>query len=161
MRIGIRDSWRSLIGVGRTSLTIPWRPRAGRSPRIEVIIVPIYEYQAEDPSTACPKCRNRFEVIQGLQEEPLSECPVCHNRVRRVISLCRAVVIEDSELSAGVERRIGEYEKEGMWSHAAELADKHSERISDPTLKTRALEDYKKAGYDADSLAKSVKATDD
>ncbi len=123
--------------------------------------MPIYEYQAVESSAACPKCRNSFEVIQGLQEQPLSECPVCHHKVRRVISLCRAVVIEDSELSTGVERRIGEYEKQGMWSHAAELADKHSERISDPGLKTRALENYKKAGYDTDSLAKSVKATDD
>jgi putative FmdB family regulatory protein len=137
-------------------------PRSrGRGHSREVAVVPIYEYQAEDPSAGCPKCRNRFEVIRGLREEPLTECPACRGRVRRLISRCRAVVIENSELSAGVERKIGEYERRGMWSHAAELADKHSERVSDPGLKTRALEDYQKAGYDADSLTKDLEPSDD
>ncbi len=27
-----------------------------------------------------------------------------------------------------VEKKIGDYERSGMWSHAAELADKHSEK---------------------------------
>jgi hypothetical protein len=47
-----------------------------------------------------------------------------------------------------------------MWSHAAELADKHSENIKDKGLKTRALDNYKKAGYDADSLATHAKLDD-
>jgi hypothetical protein len=47
-----------------------------------------------------------------------------------------------------------------MWSHAAELADKHSENIKDKSLKMRALENYKKAGYSTDSLAKHVKLKD-
>ena len=44
-----------------------------------------------------------------------------------------------------------------MWSHAAELADKHSEKVKDNNLKIRALENYQKAGYNADSLAKHAK----
>lgn len=48
-----------------------------------------------------------------------------------------------------------------MWSHAAELADKHSEKIKDKGLKTRALDDYKKAGYDVDSLAKHANLNND
>jgi hypothetical protein len=48
-----------------------------------------------------------------------------------------------------------------MWSHAAELADKHSEKTNDKGLKMRALDNYKKAGYDADSLAKHVKSDND
>jgi hypothetical protein len=47
-----------------------------------------------------------------------------------------------------------------MWSHAAELADKHSEKIKDKNLKVRALENYQKAGYDADSLSKHAKLED-
>ena len=43
-----------------------------------------------------------------------------------------------------------EYEKEGKWSHAAELADKEAEKTKRKDLKTRALEDYKKAGYNFD-----------
>jgi len=39
------------------------------------------------------------------------------------------------------ERRVRDFEKEGMWSHAAELADKTG-------LEERAREDYKKAGYE-------------
>jgi hypothetical protein len=42
-----------------------------------------------------------------------------------------------------------------MWSHAAELADKHSETTGDGSLKTRALDNYKKAGYDVDRLTSS------
>ena len=44
-----------------------------------------------------------------------------------------------------------------MWSHAAELADKHSEKTQDKGLKTRALENYKKAGYDTKLLDKHAK----
>lgn len=48
-----------------------------------------------------------------------------------------------------------------MWSHAAELADKHSEKVKDEGLKLRALDNFKKAGYDADSLAKHAKLNND
>jgi hypothetical protein len=34
-----------------------------------------------------------------------------------------------------------------MYSHAAELADKESEKPEKAPLKERAMEDYKKAGY--------------
>ena len=63
---------------------------------------------------------------------------------------------ETSEEDIRVKRRVAEYEKEGMWSHAAELADKHSEKTKDKKLKMRALEDYEKAGYDLRSLESHV-----
>ncbi len=69
--------------------------------------------------------------------------------------------MEKSEEHAGVENKIKDYENSGMWSHAAELADKHSEKTKDKNLKVRALENYKKAGYNADSLAKHAKLNDD
>jgi hypothetical protein len=65
--------------------------------------------------------------------------------------------METSEEHLSVSNKITEYEKSGMWSHAAELADKHSERIKDKSFKMRALENYKKAGYNADSLTKHAK----
>jgi hypothetical protein len=65
--------------------------------------------------------------------------------------------MEVSTEHARTENQIKKYEKSGMWSHAAELADKHAEKIKDKSLKTRALENYKKAGYDADRLAKHSK----
>ena len=68
--------------------------------------------------------------------------------MRKVVSRCHAAVVETSEEAAKVESKIKAYEKEGMWSHAAELADSYSEKVKDPSLKTRALEDYKKAGYE-------------
>ncbi len=43
---------------------------------------------------------------------------------------------------------MAEYERQGMYSHAAELADKESEKPEKTHLKERAMEDYKKAGYD-------------
>jgi len=112
--------------------------------------VPIYEYQAVQPERGCDRCRRIFEVIQGISEPPLEECPFCHQEIRRLISRCHAAVIEQSEESLKTERQIKEYEQAGMWSHAAELADKYSEKTKDRAMKTRALEDYRKAGYDVD-----------
>jgi ABC-2 type transport system ATP-binding protein len=39
-----------------------------------------------------------------------------------------------------VEKKISDYERSGMWSHAAELADKHSEKTKEKGLKMRALD---------------------
>ena len=99
-------------------------------------------------------------VIQGIDEEPLSICPSCGEKVRKIISWCRAAIVETSEEHARVSKKIREYESEGMWSHAAELADKHSEKIGDKGMKLRALDNYKKAGYNAGSLEKHAKLDD-
>ena len=123
--------------------------------------MPIYEYQAVNTGRACPKCRQVFEILQKVGESPLSKCPECGEKVRKVISWCHSAVTETSDVALGVERKIKDYEQAGMWSHAAELADKHSEKTKDKGLKMRALENYKKAGYDADSLAKHVKSDND
>ncbi len=116
--------------------------------------MPIYEYQAEKPATGCRRCRYPFEVLQGLREPPLLTCPECGNRVRKLMSRCRAAVIETPENVARTAGRIREYEKAGMWSHAAELADKQAETSRDSNLRTRALENYEKAGYDAGTLSR-------
>jgi putative FmdB family regulatory protein len=123
--------------------------------------MPIYEYQAVNPDRACPKCREAFEILQGVSESPLSICPECGRKVKRVISWCHSAVTETSEQALGVETKIKDYEQAGMWSHAAELADKHSEKTKDRGLKMRALDNYKKAGYDADSLAKHAESEND
>jgi putative FmdB family regulatory protein len=123
--------------------------------------MPIYEYQAINARRACPKCREVFEMLQGLSESPLSKCPECGEKVKKIISWCHSAVTETSEAALGVERQIKDYEQAGMWSHAAELADKHSEKTKDKGLKMRALDNYKKAGYDADSLAKHAKSEND
>lgn len=121
------------------------------------ITMPIYEYQALNPDRGCRQCRKAFEVFQKIHEDPLTVCPRCGVEVRKMISWCRAAVSVTPDETRRVEREIKDYEDSGMWSHAAELADKHSEKTKDKTLKTRALDDYKKAGYDADSLAKHAK----
>jgi putative FmdB family regulatory protein len=120
--------------------------------------MPIYEYESLQPRKACKTCRQRFEVIQGLDEEPLSRCPECGQPVKKIISRCHAAVVEGSNEHARVEKKIGDYEHAGMWSHAAELADKHSEQVGDSGMKLRALDNYKKAGYDADTLERHVKS---
>lgn len=120
--------------------------------------MPIYEYEASEPGNGCVKCARRFEVIQDVAQEPLQCCPDCGRKVIKVISLCRAVIAECSDADSAVERRIGDYEKDGMWSHAAELADKHSSKTRDTGLKMRAIEDYRKAGYDANTLEKHAKS---
>jgi putative FmdB family regulatory protein len=113
--------------------------------------MPIYEYQAVNTKKGCEICHAGFEYIQAIDEKPLSHCLTCGHRVKRVISWCHAAVIDPSPEHVRVERRITEYEKAGLYSHAAELADKHSHKINDKRLKERALEDYKKAGYSLES----------
>ena len=119
--------------------------------------MPIYEYESLDPKKGCQKCAQRFETIQDISEAPLSVCPSCGQKVRKVMSWCRSAIVETPEEYTRVEKQISHYEKEGMWSHAAELADKHSEKIKDKSVKMRALDNYKKAGYDANSLEKHAK----
>ena len=50
--------------------------------------MPTYEYQACDPTKACPECRERFEIQQSMTEAALSHCPACGTPVQRVISRC-------------------------------------------------------------------------
>ena len=123
--------------------------------------MPIYEYEATDPAKSCVSCREAFESFQGINEKPFTRCPDCGNRVRRIISWCRAAVLETSENGVRVERKVKEYEEAGMWSHAAELADKHSEKTKDKELRMRALDNYRKAGYDSDLLSKHAKLDND
>ena len=116
--------------------------------------MPIYEYQALDPGSGCPRCTRPFEVYQGLREPPLEACPDCGAAVRKIISWCRGAVLEASEETLRTEGEIRRYEKAGMWSHAAELADKHAEKTKDRGMRTRALDNYEKAGWDAGTLSR-------
>ena len=124
-------------------------------------LMPIYEYRAKNLKKACACCRTPFEALQRIDEKLLVRCPECGHAVTKVISWCHSAVTETSHEHQSVERKIKEYESAGMWSHAAELADKHSEKVKNKALKMRALDDYKKAGYDADSLAKHANTIQD
>ena len=110
--------------------------------------MPIYEYIADDPTFDCEQCRWSFEVLQGTKEEPLSTCPSCGGSVHKRISRVRIMVPGGAAGNDRVEREVADYERKGMWSHAAELADKESEKPDRAHLKERAMENYKRAGYD-------------
>ena len=100
--------------------------------------MPIYEYRPVKPG--CNYCGRGFDVLQKILELPLQTCPQCGTEVRRAVSRFSACVSEPSAETASLNSRLSNYEAEGMWSHAAELADKAG-------LKERAMDDYKKAGY--------------
>ncbi len=108
--------------------------------------MPTYAYIAVDPGKGCDQCRSGFEAIQKMAEKPLALCPGCRRPIRRVL-FAPTVVIKGSPTTRA-DRKITEYEREGKWSHAAELADKEAEKTKREDLKTRALDNYKKAGYD-------------
>jgi putative FmdB family regulatory protein len=110
--------------------------------------MPIYEYLAVEPRSGCERCRRPFEVMQGIYEEPLAACPSCGAAVCRRISLVRVLIPGAAAGRDPVEQQVAEYERQGMWSHAAELADKESEKPERAHLKERAMEDYRRAGYD-------------
>jgi putative FmdB family regulatory protein len=110
--------------------------------------MPTYEYRAVKSDRGCDHCRRGFEVIQRITEPSLVRCPRCQREIRRVL-FAPNFVVKGSPVSQ-TDKQIKEYEKEGKWSHAAELADKAAEKTKREDLKTRALEDYKKAGYNFD-----------
>jgi putative FmdB family regulatory protein len=110
--------------------------------------MPTYAYRATDPEKGCPHCRRGFEIIQRMTESALTVCPRCKHPISRI--LFAPTVVIRGRPPAETDRKIKEYEKEGKWSHAAELADKEAEKTKREDLKTRALEDYKKAGYNFD-----------
>ncbi len=116
--------------------------------RFGLMIMPTYAYRAVDLDKSCGHCEPGFEVIQRMTEPALTQCPRCKNPVSRLL-FAPAVLIKGNPLME-TDRKIKEYEKEGKWSHAAELADKEAEKTKREDLKTRALEDYKKAGYQFD-----------
>ncbi len=110
--------------------------------------MPTYVYKPTNSEKSCNHCQSGFEVIQKMTEPALASCPRCKNPISRVL-FAPAVVIKGVPLTE-TDRKIRDYEKEGKWSHAAELADKEAEKTKRKDLKTRALEDYKKAGYNFD-----------
>ena len=110
--------------------------------------MPTYVYESVDPGESCDHCNPGFEFIQKMAEPALVRCPRCQNPVRRVL-FAPAVVVKGSPVTE-TDKKIREYEKEGKWSHAAEMADKEAEKTKRDDLKTRALENYKKAGYNFD-----------
>jgi putative FmdB family regulatory protein len=110
--------------------------------------LPIYEYEAAGPGRPCRKCAFSFEVIQRLNDSPLTSCPDCGKEIRRKISRPRVILPGSARGRDEVENQVADYERKGMYSHAAELADKESEKPEKARLKERAMEDYKKAGYD-------------
>ncbi|MBN1375935.1 MAG: zinc ribbon domain-containing protein [Dehalococcoidia bacterium] len=100
--------------------------------------MPIYEYRAIAQS--CSYCKKGFDVIQKMSESPLEACPKCGAAVRKIMSRFRACVVDTPDEAKSLESQLHGYESEGQWSHAAELADKKG-------LDERAMENYKKAGY--------------
>ncbi|MBM4331653.1 MAG: zinc ribbon domain-containing protein [Deltaproteobacteria bacterium] len=110
--------------------------------------MPIYEYEAASTGRRCKKCALTFEVIQRLSDPPLNSCPECSQGIRRKISRPRVILPGSARGTDEIEQKVAEYERQGMYSHAAELADKESEKPEKTHLKERAMEDYKKAGYD-------------
>jgi len=110
--------------------------------------MPTYRYETVDPKDGCDHCRPGFEIIQRMAEPALTSCPRCERPVHRVL-FSPSFVVKGAPVTQ-TDRKIREYEKEGKWSHAAELADKEAEKTKREDLKTRALDDYKKAGYNFD-----------
>ena len=51
--------------------------------------MPIYEYQAINPTGSCARCAEPFEVRHGMHDPPPAACPECGRPVVRVISACR------------------------------------------------------------------------
>jgi predicted nucleic acid-binding Zn ribbon protein len=75
-----------------------------------------------------------------MSDPPLAACPNCGAAVRRAVSRFCACTTDSAGDSAGLDSQIKDFESEGKWSHAAEMADKAG-------LQERAMDNYRKAGY--------------
>jgi putative FmdB family regulatory protein len=81
--------------------------------------MPLYEYVAAG-ETACPMCRDGFDVLQAVADAPLTRCPACGAPVRRAVSAAAVgrsrSGLDDRARSAGFHKlkRLGrgEYEKQ-------------------------------------------------
>ena len=100
--------------------------------------MPIYEYRPT--RTGCRFCNGGFDALQKMSDPPLKACPKCGAAVCRVFSRFAACSAETTDEAGALNAKLRDYEKKGMWSHAAELADKSA-------LNERAMDDYRKAGY--------------
>ena len=82
--------------------------------------MPLYQYRAADPESACAHCAGGFEVLQSLSDAPVSVCPGCGAAVVKVFA--PAAVgrsqsgFDDRAQSAGFHKLKklgkGEYEKQ-------------------------------------------------
>jgi putative FmdB family regulatory protein len=100
--------------------------------------MPIYEYRSTRPG--CGHCTTGFDALQKMADPHLTACPACGAPVCRVFSSFAACSTGADDEAVSLDGKLRDYEANGMWSHAAELADKSS-------LKERAMDNYKKAGY--------------
>jgi putative FmdB family regulatory protein len=100
--------------------------------------MPIYEYRSI--GKGCKYCSKGFDILQKISDAAVTTCPKCGTTVRKAVTRFGACIVETSDEASAVETKLKDYEAEGKWSHAAELADKTG-------LKERAMDDYKKAGY--------------
>ncbi|TSA54896.1 MAG: zinc ribbon domain-containing protein [Dehalococcoidia bacterium] len=100
--------------------------------------MPIYEYRAVQ--SGCGHCSTGFDALQKMADRPLQACPKCGAPVCRVFSRFAACSTKTTDEARLLDGKLRDYEEKGMWSHAAELADKSA-------LEERAMDDYRKAGY--------------
>jgi predicted nucleic acid-binding Zn ribbon protein len=117
--------------------------------------MPIYEYISLNPEEACMSCVLGFEALHA-SAKMLSCCPECGARVRRLVSWCGGQVRGANEAFSQLETRVRDYEKRNMWSHAAELAEKGAGQHKNEALRSRAFDNYAKAGYALKTLDKQV-----
>ncbi|OPX35374.1 MAG: hypothetical protein B1H11_09230 [Desulfobacteraceae bacterium 4484_190.1] len=61
-------------------------------------------YESIDPTKVSKKCANGLEIIQKIDEKPLSRCPYCGQEVKKIISWCRAAIMEISDEQIIVEK---------------------------------------------------------
>jgi len=81
--------------------------------------MPLYEYQATDPTEGCAHCSERFEYLQKLSDPPLKKCPQCGVSVSKLVSAhsvgASASGLDNRAKSAGFHKlkRLGkgEYER--------------------------------------------------
>lgn len=110
--------------------------------------MPIYEYEGVSAKRKCKKCASVFEMLQPISAPPLAACPECGGAVRRRISRPQVILPGSARGDSDVEKKIADFERQGMHSHAAELADREGEKPERSQLKERAMDNYRKAGYD-------------
>ena len=99
--------------------------------------------------------------LRGLRTAGIAAGAALAGATTAMVAITHSTATAGDEFQKlGIRTGVGA-EQLSAWSHAAELADKHSEKSKDHGLKMRALDNYEKAGYDTASLSKHAKSDND
>jgi putative FmdB family regulatory protein len=114
--------------------------------------MPYYEYMSAQENSNCKYCKDKFEVIQLMNELPLTKCPECQMPVKKLISCPAAFIVLGRTANQYKDIKAAKYwrDKDGV-RHKVTAADGHtgSATVSKQTATPEQIKQRKKQDQEA------------